>query len=75
MPVSRSKRRRYQPPPKAKPPPSPPWVPVLILGLVAVGIIVIILNYLGSFWTSSNLWLWVGFGFIAGGLVVSTQYR
>ncbi len=50
-------------------------MPVLILVLVAIGVIIIILNYLGTFWTSSNLWLWVGFGFIAGGLMVSTQYR
>ena len=51
------------------------WVPVLILVLVGIGVVIIILNYLGTFWTSSNLWLWVGFGFIAGGLMVSTQYR
>ena len=51
------------------------WVPVLILVLVGVGVLIIILNYLGTFWESSNLWLWVGFGFIAGGLMVSTQYR
>ena len=50
-------------------------MPVLILVLLGVGILIILLNYLGTFWTSSNLWLWVGFGFIAGSLVVSTQYR
>jgi hypothetical protein len=75
MPVSKSKRRRYQPPPKAKPPPSPRWLGVFILVLLGIGVFVILLNYLGTFWTTSNLYLWVGFGFIAGGLIVSTQYR
>jgi uncharacterized RDD family membrane protein YckC len=75
MPVSKSKRRRYQPPPKPNPRPSPRWVPVLILVLLILGVLVILFNYLGTFWSTSNIWLWVGFGFIAGGLVVSTQYR
>lgn len=75
MPVSRSKRRRYHPPSKPKPPPSPRWVPVVILTLLIIGVLVILLNYFGTFWTTSNLWLWVGFGFIASGLMVSTQYR
>jgi hypothetical protein len=42
---------------------------------LVAGILVILFNYLGTFWTTSNIWLWAGFGFIALGLIVSTQYR
>ena len=48
---------------------------MLILTFLGIGIVIILLNYLGTFWESSNLWLWVGFGCIAAALIVSTQYR
>ena len=56
-------------------PPSPPWVPVLMFGLLALGVIVIILNYVGSVWDTSNPILLLGLGMILGGIVTATQYR
>jgi hypothetical protein len=79
MPKSKSKRSRYQAPPKPKPKPSPRWFGPLILGFMFVGVMVIVLNYLGLMPTStgqaSNLWLWVGLGSIAVGFVGATQLR
>src|SRR4051812_33662625 len=39
--------RRYTPPSPHEKPPSPPWVPVLMFGLMIVGALIIILNYVG----------------------------
>jgi hypothetical protein len=61
MPVSKSKRNRYQPPPKPNPPPSPKWVPILMLGLLPGG---------------SPLWgLLSGFALIAGGFFTGIFWR
>jgi hypothetical protein len=76
MPKSKSKRRRYQPPPKAKPKPSPKWYGPLILFLMAAGVLVIVLNYMGLMPGSpENKWLWIGLGSIAVGFVGATQLR
>lgn len=56
-------------------PPSPPWVPVLMFGLLALGMAVILLNYVGSIWDTSNGILLLGLGMILGGIVTATQYR
>lgn len=57
--------------------PSPPWVPVLMFGLLLVGIILILLNYATTLLPSSpsNVWLLVGLGCILGGIITATQYR
>lgn len=77
MPVSKSKRRRFQPPPKAKPKPSPWWVPAIVLALLAIGVIDLVLYYLGlPPWANASRWgLISGFCFIAGGFAVATQWR
>jgi cell division protein CrgA len=79
MPRSKAKRRRYQPPPKKKRKPSPKWFGALILGVMFVGVIVIVLNYLGlmpgTHKQATNLWLFVGLGLIAVGFAGSTQWR
>lgn len=76
MPKSRSKRRRYQPPPQPKPKPSPRWLGPVILGILFVGLLVIVLNYLGLVpGGTRNLYLWVGLGLIALGFGASTQLR
>ncbi len=54
---------------------SPLWVPVLLFGLLFGGVAVILLNYVGSFWDTSNVILLVGLGMILGGIVTATQYR
>ncbi len=60
-------------------PPSPMWVPVLMFGLLLVGMIVIILNYMGLLpfvdGEASNWYLLLGLGLILGGIITATQYR
>ena len=82
MPRSRSKRSTYIPPKPAKPKPSPRWVPVLGLGLIGLGIIVIILAYLaqglfaeGGLIPIGNWALVAGFVMMAGGLLLLSQWR
>ena len=76
MPKSRSKRVRRQPPPKPKPKTSPPWVGALFFALMAIGVIVIILHYLGLLPDGTQPYqLWVGLGLIALSFMVATQWH
>lgn len=76
MPVSKSKRQRYQAPPKPKPKPSPTWVPVVVLVLLGLGVIDLVLYYLNLPPFRGQVWgLLSGFGFIAVGFGVATQWR
>jgi hypothetical protein len=76
MPRSKSKRSRYTPPPPKKAPPSPPWVPVLMFTGFGLGVLIIILNYLGLLpGGAKNAYLFLGLGFITGGFLLATQYR
>jgi hypothetical protein len=51
-------------------------VPYLMFGLMAVGLLVILLNYvMTSFGAPSNWYLLLGLGMILGGIVAATQYR
>jgi hypothetical protein len=84
MPVSKSKRSRYQPPPKVKPKPSPRWIPITVLVLISLGVIDLVLYYLsgttgtGIFGFLNRYTTWplvVGFGFIAAGFGLATQWR
>jgi 1,4-dihydroxy-2-naphthoate octaprenyltransferase len=52
---------------------SPPWVPVLMLGLLVVGGVVIMLRYL--VFTDSNWPTVVGLVCILGGLYTATKWR
>jgi hypothetical protein len=55
---------------------SPRWVPVLILTFFGLGLICIMLNYLGLLpGGASNLYLFVGLGFIVAGFVAATRYH
>lgn len=56
-------------------PPSPTWVPILMFGLLGGGVAVILLNYVGSIWDTSNPILLLGLGMILGGIITATQYR
>lgn len=55
------------------------WVPALMFGLLLLGMIVIILNYMGVLpfvdSEASNWYLLLGLGLILGGIVTATQYR
>ena len=65
-------RPRELTPPVAKPKPSPRWVPVIGLALIFLGVIIIIVNYV---WIRNNYYLLGGFGLLAVGFAVLTQWR
>jgi hypothetical protein len=56
---------------------SPRWLPIVMLGLIALGVVVIFLHYVALLLpgASSNWWLLAGLGFILSGIVAATQYR
>lgn len=56
--------------------PSPMWVPILMGVLLAIGMILIVVNYLG-WWPSApnNSYLGVGLLFILGGTITATRWR
>jgi hypothetical protein len=55
---------------------SPRWVPILMLALFGVGILGIVLNYLGVLpGGAHNYYLLGGLGAIVLGFVAATQYR
>ena len=55
--------------------PSPMWVPILMFGLLIVGALVIMLNYMEVFGAPANIRLVIGLAFILGGIITATQYR
>lgn len=68
--------KRYTPPTaKYAQAPSPWWVPALMFGLLIIGALVIILNYMEVFGDAENIRLVIGLGFILGGIITATQYR
>jgi hypothetical protein len=53
---------------------SAPWVPVVMFGLLLIGMLLILCNYVG--WVpggTDNIYLLVGLGFILGGIITATQ--
>jgi len=67
---------RYTPPTPRSVKQSPPWVPIVMFGLLLVGAIGIILNYLELLpGAASNWYLLGGLGMILGGIFVAPQYR
>lgn len=53
---------------------SPTWVPVLMFGLLILGGLTIILNYLRWLPQATNNWYLIfGLGFILGGIITATQ--
>ena len=56
-------------------PPSPVWVAVLMFGLLGLGVAIILVNYVGVLWDTSNPILLLGLGFILTGIITATQYR
>jgi hypothetical protein len=67
---------RYTPPVPRAAKVSPTWVPVLMFSLLGIGLVVILLNYLGVLpGGMSNAYLGVGLLAICGGIVTATQYR
>jgi hypothetical protein len=67
---------RYTPPVPREAKVSPAWVPVLMFTLLAVGALLILLNYLDVLpGGTSNAYLGGGLAAICGGIIVATQYR
>jgi hypothetical protein len=67
---------RYTPPTPRADKTSPVWVPVLMFGLLGLGLVVIFLNYLDVLPSgTSNAYLGVGLAAICGGIITATQYR
>ena len=77
MPQSKSKRSRYTAPPQKKAPPSKPWVPVAMTSFFAMGLLVIVTNYLNLLPgpDTENRYLLLGIGLISGGFIMATNYR
>jgi hypothetical protein len=53
------------------------WVPIVMLGLFALGLLIIFLHYVDLIipGATSNWWLLGGLGCILGGILTATQYR
>ena len=67
---------RYTPPVPQQQKVSPPWVPVLMFTLLAIGLVIIFCNYLGVLpGGTKNSYLLIGLGAILGGIMTATQYR
>lgn len=83
MPKSRIRRKAaYTPPPTTSPAklPSRAWVAPLMVALFVIGLLWIVTFYISQgdlpgMRTLGNWNLLVGFGFITGGFVLSTQWR
>lgn len=83
MPVSKKRKKvanhRPTPPkrvdPVAEKGPSPTWYVALMFGLMGVGMVVILANYMGLLGTTSNTWLLLGLSGIASGFAMTLNYR
>ncbi len=84
MPVSkgRKKAKRRPTPPKRKPDPvktqgpSPTWYVVVMFGLMVLGIVVILVNYMNLLpGGTSNAWLLGGLAMIGVGFGMTLNYR
>jgi hypothetical protein len=81
MPKSKGRRKPKQQRPQAPPPPkqekvSPTWYVALMFSLMAIGAVVIILNYIGLLpGGTDNRYLFIGLGAIGVGFVMTMNYH
>jgi hypothetical protein len=67
---------RYTPPIPRDVRVSPTWVPALMGTLLVLGVLIIILNYLGVLpGSASNAYLLAGLALITGGFITATQWH
>ena len=66
---------RYTPPIPREVKISPLWVPILMFVFLGVGTLVILVNYTGAIWDTSNWVLLGGLAAILAGIVTATQYH
>ena len=76
VPQSKSKRTRYTPPPPKKAPASPLWYGVAITTLLLVGLLIVVMNYIGLLpGDAENRYLIIGLVFISAGFMMATGYH
>ena len=67
---------RYTPPTASRAKASPRWWPVVIFGLLGIGVVLIVLDYVGVLPGTPNNWLLLpAVACIAGGLFAAMGYR
>lgn len=66
---------RYTPPVPRDFKVSPVWVPILMFVFLGVGTLVILVNYTGTVWDTSNWVLLGGLASILAGIITATQYH
>ena len=66
---------RYTPPIPRDVKISPMWVPILMFVFLGLGTLVILINYTGAIWDTSNWVLLGGLAAILAGIVTATQYH
>ena len=67
---------RYTPPVPTEYKVSPRWVPIMMFALLAIGSVLIIVNYLGVLpGGTNNTYLLVGLGLILASIITATQWR
>ena len=67
---------RYTPPIPREVKVSPRWVPVLMFACLGLGMIIIIINYLGLLpGGADNKYLLIGLALITVGFITATRYR
>jgi hypothetical protein len=70
------KRRGPAPPPvSSAPKESPRWYVILMFSVMAIGLLVIVLNYIGVFGDFQRPLLWTGLGLIGVGFVMTLNYH
>ena len=68
--------RRYTPPVPQEFKVSPRWVPIVMFGLLGLGLLIIFCNYLGVLpGDTKNSYLLIGLASILGGIITATQYH
>jgi hypothetical protein len=74
---TRSRRYQLEPERKKRSSASPRWYGPTLLGVMAIGVAVIVLNYIGVLLpgATSNGWLWAGLGIIALAFVGTMYWR
>jgi hypothetical protein len=66
---------RYTPPIPRDVKVSPMWVPILMFAFLGIGTVMILVNYTGVVWNTSNWVLLGGLGLILAGIITATQYH
>ena len=75
-PSSAAESGRYTAPTPREEKVSPWWVPALMFALLGLGVVVIVLNYVGLLpGDTKNSYLLIGLALITGGFITATNYH